>query len=81
MWRINLFGALLNVALNFAFIPFFGAIGAAVASLITQILMNFVLGFVIKSLRPNNRLMLRGLSPVFMFNELKTVVSILMKKQ
>ena len=81
VWRINLFGALLNVALNFAFIPFYGAIGAAVASLITQILMNFVLGFVIKDLRPNNRLMLRGLSPVFMFSELKTVVSILMKKQ
>ena len=81
MWRISLFGALFNVMLNFVLIPFYGAIGASVASLVTQILMNFVLGFVIKDLRPNNRLMLRGLSPVFMFSELKTVVSILMKKQ
>ncbi len=80
VWRINLFGAITNVALNFALIPFFGAIGAAVASLITQIMMNFILGFIIKQLRHNNYLMLRGLSPKFMLNEIKTVLTIIRKK-
>lgn len=80
VWRINLFGALCNVCLNSILIPFFGAIGAATASLITQIMMNLVLGFVVRQLRDNNRLMLRGLSPEFLLSELKTMYKIVRKK-
>lgn len=63
VWQINLAGALANVVLNGFLIPKFGACGASVASLVTQIFTNFVLGFVIASLRENNRLLIKGLNP------------------
>lgn len=69
LWKINLFGVVVNVIANAVAIPRFGACGAAVAAFITQFLMNFVLGFVYKPIRKNNELMLKGLNPKFAFNE------------
>ena len=66
LWKINLAGALTNVALNAVLIPYFGAAGAAIASLATQIFVNFILGFIIKELRGNNALLIKGLSPRFL---------------
>lgn len=63
LWKLNLLGALLNVVLNGCMIPLLGACGAAVASLATQIFTNFILGFMIPTLRPNNRLLVKGLNP------------------
>ena len=63
LWKINLGGAIANVILNAMFIPHWGACGAAFASVLTQIFTNFILGFLMPSIRPNNRLMLRGLNP------------------
>ena len=63
LWRINLLGALMNIALNYFLIPVWGASGAAFASFVTQVFANFILGFLLKPLRPNNRLLLRGLNP------------------
>ena len=40
LWIINLSGALFNILLNAVMIPFLGAIGAAAASLLTQIFTN-----------------------------------------
>ena len=74
LWVINLSGALLNVGLNAWMIPYGGALGAATASLLTQCFANFVLGFVIKPLRENNRLMLRGLKPAYFFGQLRTII-------
>ncbi len=75
LWVINLSGALFNIALNAVLIPFYGAVGAAVASLLTQFFANFVLGFIIKPLRINNHLMLKGLNPKYIFNEIKLLKS------
>lgn len=58
---INGIGALANVILNFLMIPVWGARGAAVASLITQIFTNVVIGFIVPAIRPNNRLMFASL--------------------
>lgn len=60
--------AVLNVALNLALIPAFGASGAAAASLITQISTTTALPALIRPLRPNTKLMLdavllRGVLP------------------
>lgn len=63
IWRINLAGALANVVLNGFLIPAYGACGAAVASLATQIFTNFVLGFLMPQLKENNRMLIRGLNP------------------
>lgn len=62
LW-LNLSGALGNVLLNALWIPRFGAMGAAVASLCTQFFANIVMGFVIKELRYNNVLMIKSLHP------------------
>lgn len=53
--------ALMNVMLNVIFIPLWGASGAAVASLVTQICTSIVLPFFIKDLRPNAKLMLEAI--------------------
>ena len=81
LWIINLSGALFNVILNAVMIPHWGAAGAAFASLLTQFFTNFVLGFIIKPIRENNRLMLRGLNPVFALKEAKNMVSLLKNRK
>lgn len=66
LWKINLAGALLNIVINAVLIPFWGAFGAAFASFATQIFVNFILGFIVKPLRENNRLLMMGLHPRFL---------------
>ncbi|MBE6548110.1 MAG: flippase [Ruminococcaceae bacterium] len=63
LWIINLSGALMNVILNACLIPYLGIVGAAIASLITQVFTNIVIGIIIRPIRRNNRLMLSGLNP------------------
>ena len=75
LWIINLSGALLNVLLNFCFIPRYAEIGAAVASLITQIFTNFILGFIMKPIRDNNRIMIQSLNPKYIYELLTKRVS------
>lgn len=53
-------GALCNLALNAVMIPMWGVNGAALATLLTQIFTNFVVGFFFKEIRQNNVLILRG---------------------
>lgn len=77
LWKINLFGVIVNTVSNAILIPFAGACGAAVAAFITQFLMNFVLGFVYKPIRKNNELMLKGLNPKFAFNEFISIWNLL----
>ena len=80
LWVINLSGAVLNIVLNAFMIPFWGACGAAFASLLTQFFANFILGFIIKPLRENNRLMLQGLNPKFLLPEIKLMVKEVLSK-
>ena len=63
--------AVLNVILNFVFIPLLGASGAAAASLITQICTSIVLPYCIKELRPNARLMIEAILLKDVFNKKK----------
>lgn len=49
--------AIINVLMNLCFIPIWGAAGAAVASLLTQILTSMILPCFIRSMRPNAKLM------------------------
>lgn len=54
-------GAALNIGLNFFMIPSGGIVGAAAASLITQIVTNFVALYCIKPLRENFYIMVQGI--------------------
>ncbi len=53
--------AVINVILNMVFIPFLGAAGAALASLITQIFTSMIMPCFFKEMRPNVRLMLEAI--------------------
>lgn len=77
LWKINLFGVVVNVIANVILIPHFGACGAAIAAFATQLLMNFVLGFFFKPIKKNNELMLKGLNPKFAIHEFKTIWNLL----
>lgn len=57
---IYISAALSNMVLNFIFIPMWGAVGAAVASLITQIITVMIVPFFIKNIRKNSVLMLEA---------------------
>lgn len=63
LWRINSVGVLVNVIMNLLFIPKWNACGAALASVLTQIFTNFVMGFYMKPIRRNNELLMKGLDP------------------
>ena len=63
LWKINLMGALANIVLNAILIPIIGIYGAAVASLITQFFTNVIVGYIIKPILPNNRIMVEALNP------------------
>ncbi len=71
LWKINMTGAVGNVILNRLLIPSMGGTGAALASLLTQFITNVVLGYVFVPIRPNNRLMIKGLNPLNIYREIK----------
>lgn len=72
---INITGAAANVILNWILIPPLGAIGAALASLITQFFTNVILGFIFKPIRHNNTLIIRSLHPKYLVDTIRSVVS------
>ncbi len=80
LWIINLSGAAFNVLFNYILIPYYGACGAAFASFATQIFTNFVLGFIMKPIRANNKLLLKGMNPKFAFKEAKNIFRHIFKK-
>lgn len=61
LWRINLLGAVASLVLNALLIPVFGPEGAAAASVLTQIITNFLAGWLIPGMQENQRLLLKGL--------------------
>jgi Na+-driven multidrug efflux pump len=53
--------AIINVLLNAVFIPYMGAAGAALASLITQVFTSIILPSFFKGMRPNAKLMIEAI--------------------
>lgn len=62
MWIINSLGVILNIIGNYLLIPIWGTNGAAFASVITQLFTNYILSFILPSLRKNNKLLHNGLN-------------------
>ncbi len=71
LWILNLSGAVINVVLNFIFIPTWGINGAAFASLATQIFTNILMNIIVWPLRKNNILMFKGLNPKLLIEMIK----------
>lgn len=62
LWIISLVGMVANVLLNLWLIPMLGGSGAAIATLITQILTNIVIVYLVRPLRDNIRYIIKGLN-------------------
>lgn len=60
---VNLSAAVLNIGLNLLLIPIWGILGAAFASVATQIFATVIVGFLLPQLRENNRLIVWALKP------------------
>jgi len=73
LWIINMSGAGMNIVVNALLIPHIGILGAAVASLVTQLFTNVVIGFIMKPIRGNNALMIKSLNPKYLLEVIKTV--------
>ncbi len=71
LWKINLSGAIANVVLNSILIPCFGINGAAIASLITQLFTNVIVGYFIKPIRPNNAVIMESLKPCYLMDAVR----------
>ena len=71
LFRIYVSAAVANVALNLVLIPVWGASGAAVASLVAQIVTTLIAPFFIKELRQNSILMLQAIFLRGVFNPKK----------
>lgn len=71
---VYLGGAIGNVILNCIFIPLWGTVGAAVASLVTQILTSIILPFFFKGMRRNSILLLQAIVFIGVFNKKKAEV-------
>ena len=69
LWIVSLTGMILNIALNFVFIPMLGAIGAAIATLITQIFSNFIINYFVKKFKETNTLLIKGLNIFTLINK------------
>ena len=74
LWIINFLGACSNIILNLILIPVIGIVGAALASVITQIFTNIIVSYIIKSIRINNRLMFTALNPKYLMEMLRVVM-------
>lgn len=70
----TILGAIANISLNFVLIPQWGIVGAAVATLLTQIFTNFIVMALFKETRLNARLIVEAIC-------LKDVIDVKMLKQ
>lgn len=66
---IYILAAICNVGLNFALIPSLGPSGAAIASLVTQVLTSILLPCLFKELWPNVKLIIRGITFYYFFHK------------
>ena len=73
---INIIGALTNVVLNTCLIPVLGAVGAALASVVTQFFTNVIIGFLFKPIRRNNYLMLKSFNPKVAMELISTMLRV-----
>ena len=67
--HISIFGAIVNIILNYIMIKKYGINGAAITAVITQFLCNFVFLFVMKDTRENAKLILDAILLKGVFNK------------
>ena len=68
-------GAITNVVLNYIFIPFIGAFGAAVATLVSQIVADLLTLMLFKNTRMSSIMMLKSIfKNETLFNSIRVII-------
>ena len=75
LWIINLCGAVFSILLNIVLVYFFSVVGAAIAAVLTQVFTNVILGFIIKPISPNNRIMFKSFNPKILIAYSKSILA------
>lgn len=70
---VNMSGVVINISLNALLIPKFGAMGAAIASVITQFFANVGMCFIVRPLRPVLNIISYALNPKFIINSINSI--------
>ena len=66
-------GAIINVALNFLLIPYFGGLGATVATLIAQMTVAIIVPFFFKETRISSIMMIKAFALVDILKKFKQI--------
>lgn len=69
--HVNIVGAISNVLLNYFFIRLWGSVGAAISSLLTQVIANVLMSQLLVPVRYSNKLLFNSLNPRFFVGLLK----------
>lgn len=75
LWMINFVSAIVNIVTNLVLIPSFGALGAAIASLISNFITIVVMSYIIKPIRENFYLMISSLNPKILINSANYIIN------
>ncbi|MBR2740728.1 MAG: flippase [Oscillospiraceae bacterium] len=81
LWKINIIGAAMGLIMNYLFIKAFNIMGAALASVLTQFVTNFLVNYIFSDIRPVNRLILESLNPRYLIAFLRNIFSELHSKE
>ena len=78
-----LWGAIVNLILNFVLIRKYGTIGVAVATLIAQFIVSIIVPFIYKETRESTKQIIKSLNfiKVFKNNNIKELISLLIRKK
>lgn len=74
LWKINLAGAIINIILNVIFIRLWGVIGAACASVISQICVYIILGMIVSPIKECTIMMIKSFNPKYFWTFCKSLM-------
>lgn len=74
LWKLNLAGAIANVACNALLIPLLGANGAAISTVLSQFLAEYAVCFLVKPMRPIGVIMNKSFNPRHLMQFVKSYV-------
>lgn len=73
LWIINFSGAIFSLIATFVSIHYWGVIGSAISALVTQIFTNVIMGWIIRPIRQNNKLIFGALNPLVAWRTIKSL--------
>ena len=71
---VNIAGAISNIVLNLLLIPMFGTVGAAIATVVTQVIANIAVTYCLQPLRKSTILMFESINPKLLVGIIRKII-------